>query len=181
MATFYSDQFATELTTDEVAAFDPAYRASTGDLGGHLVYSVGTAYTLGTTAADSIRMIRGIHSSQRLWSLTCYCPSTPSAGIADIGLYLSGFNHDGAVVDIDLFEDGQSLTSGLAETDVFLGTTGITAADRGKTMWELADLGAASYGSDPNLFFDICFDMPTGIVTASAIPIRLVAGFLVQG
>lgn len=175
MATFFSNQFAAAGT--ETASFNSAYRASQGDLGGHVVYSIARTTTDGTANADDFRMIRGVHSSARLFSLTAQVASTPSAGVIDIGLHLSGFNHDGAVVDIDVFEDGQSITSGLAEADVFTGAT-LTALDRGKTLWELAAIGAASYTSDPNVLFDITLSTPTGIVTATPVEIMIVAGFL---
>ena len=175
MATYFSNQFAAAGT--DVAAFDSAYRASQGAVGGHVRYEIARASTTATAANDTIRMFRGLHSSTRLFSLTAQVASTPSQGVIDIGLHLSGFNHDGAVVDIDVFEDGQSITSGLAETDVFLGAS-LTALDRGKTLWEIAAEGAASYTEDPNVLFDITVSTPTAIITASATEIMLVAGFL---
>lgn len=170
-----SNQFAAAGT--DVADFDPEARFSQGLLGGHLDYSIGRMITAATTNNAVTRMIRGLHSSERLFSLTCQVASTPSAGVIDIGLYEAGFDHDGAVIDKDIFEDGQSITSGLAETDVFLGAS-LTALARGLTLWEIAALGAASYTEDPNLFFDITLETPTGIVTASDTQIMLVAGLL---
>ena len=177
MATFYSNQFAAAGTA--TAAVDTAYRAGQGAIGGHVFRSVARTTTDGTANADSFRMFRSLPSNTRLWSLTCQVASTPSAGVIDIGLYLSGYKNDGAVVNIDLFEDGQSITSGLAEADVFTGAT-LTALDRGKTLWELAAIGAASYTVDPQIQFDITLDTPTGIVTASAVEILMVAEFLVD-
>lgn len=176
MATYFSDQFAAAGT--ETAAPDYSYTIPQAGGATRIDRRIARATTDGTTAADVFRMFGPLHSGVRLYDMLFQVASTPSAGDIDVGLHLSGVNHDGAVVDADLFEDGQLVTSGLSLAGVFTGAS-LTNLDRGKTLWELAALGAATYTSDPNVFFDITVTTATGWTTAS-VEFLMVADFLVE-
>ena len=81
----------------------------------------------------------------------------------DLGLYKPGVG--GAVVDRDLFLDGQDLTAGVAITiDANNGLTNLGGADPvgdfGQTLWEL--LGLSAPGRQD---YDLAF---TGVVTGGA-------------
>ncbi|MCR9093453.1 MAG: hypothetical protein NXI30_04495 [bacterium] len=173
MAEFFSNQFAPAGT--ETASPETGYRIPKGEGGGGGNRVVARLTTDGTTAADVFRMIPNVRSDARIWSMQAQVASTPSAGDIDVGLHLSGFNHDGAVVDADLFEDGQSVTSGLSLADVFTGAS-LTNLDRGKALWELLGLS-----EDPGVLYDITVTTATGWTTASAVEFLLTAEFLEQG
>ena len=82
-------------------------------------------------------------------------PSPEPSAEVDIGLYLTGTAHDGAVADANLFDDAADCATISDSVDVF-GLATVLGADRGKTMWELATLGGGTnYTVDPNLEFDI--------------------------
>jgi hypothetical protein len=67
------------------------------------------------------------------------------------------------VVDADVFASAiDTATAAVALTEVFseAGTLGL--ADRGKTLWQIADLGGATLTADPGVDYDICITTPAG-------------------
>ena len=69
------------------------------------------------------------------------------------------------VIDADLFASGKAtgtaILYGAAAATVFTESTNLTDADRGKTLWKLADLGAGTYTADPGGIWAICADFTT--------------------
>lgn len=116
---------------------------------------------------DVIRMMR-LPSNCRLYELLLCCDGGSAAGAVDIGLHEAGSNHDGAVVDADLFASAQVISSALDLTDVFDEATTLAQVDRGKRLWELAAKGAATYTSDPQLDFEVTLTVTTSFTTADS-------------
>lgn len=115
-----------------------------------------TVGTAGMTSGDELRMFR-MKSSDRLYRLSYSSDGGATTYAANLGLYLTGTSGDGAVVDADLFASALAAASGAALTDVFAESAVLTDEDRGKTLWALAAIGAASYTSDPQIEFDFVF------------------------
>jgi len=107
------------------------------------------------TTNDVIRM-GTIPSGDRIGDIRLSSTAlTATAPIVDVGLYLAGTNHDGAVVDADLFVDDLTL-SAQDQTDAFTEATTLIGADRWKFAWELAAIGAGSDTTDPRVEYDLC-------------------------
>jgi hypothetical protein len=98
-------------------------------------------------------------------------------GAVNVGLALSGDNHDGAVEDADLFVS--ALVTSTAKdpwaVDSFAESGTLAGVDRGKTMWEIATLGAGTnYTADPGVNFDIIV-VPSTSFTVTADEITMIA------
>lgn len=79
----------------------------------------------------------------------------------DCGIYRTTAD-GGAVVDADLFASAVDINAGLAGTEIRFeaGTTALIAYAEYR-LWQIADLGAATYASDPGYTFDICLTANT--------------------
>lgn len=73
----------------------------------------------------------------------------------DVGLYQTTLN-GGAVIDADVFASAVDISGGLAGTELRFeaGTTGPIDYIEYR-LWQLADLGAATYSQDPQINFDL--------------------------
>lgn len=67
----------------------------------------------------------------------------------NVGLYAKGTNDDGAVIDADLFGSAIDWAGEINRVDYFTESTTLDDWDRGKALWELANigLGATTYTS----------------------------------
>ena len=118
------------------------------------------------TAADVARIMQ-FHSNDRLIELFVYSAGDAGTVAVDIGLYKSGQQHDGVVVDVDLFCSALAINAGIARVDEFL-EAGLTNNDRGKTLWEMANIGlsASTYSADDNAMWDLCLTATATLDTA---------------
>ncbi len=113
----------------------------------------------GQTMADNdvIRLLdlkSGDRLVQLLFSMDANWGSTADF---NIGLYLkNGPANDGAVVDEDLFAGQIDWSGAITRVDYFDGANGsLDDWDRGKTLWELAAIGAGSDTSDPQVVYTV--------------------------
>lgn len=177
MTTYYSDHF----TSGGLAAdsYDSQIRVSAGIGAARLRYKRGriTTHASTFTTTDTARMLT-MHSSDRLIELLISTDGTASTGTVDVGVYLSGDNHDGASIGtatVNLFANALALTT-LANRTAILGNedgSGSIPASteecpHGTTMWELVNMGDGSYTVDPMIDFDITI-LPTIIFDAATI------------
>lgn len=169
MATYYSDHFATSGA--DTTTRDATYRPPVGIGHGKMYYKVAHMSAFNPQTTDTVRVM-SFKSGDRLNALLISCDATPSAGAVNIGLYLAGDAHDGAVIDADLFVSAQAITSALDQTDAFNESAVLANTDRGKTLWELAAIGAASYTADPMLVFDVVMVPSTNFDADSIITIE---------
>jgi len=163
VATYFSDHFSTGANQ---TAVDRAKRPPGGVGGGVLMYKRASAIPTDTADGDIIRMITML-SSDRIIQIF-YSSTAGGAGTVDIGLYAAGDNHDGAVIDDDVFASAIAVTAAVARTDEFIEAATLEDQDRGKQLWQLVDEGAGTYTTDPFEQWDICFTLDTGTTTASA-------------
>jgi hypothetical protein len=114
----------------------------------------------------------------RLYNLRISSDGGSDAGAINVGLFEAGSNHDGTVIDADLFASALTISSAIDETEIFDESSVLSGIDRGKRMWELAAVGAASYTAAPNLVqgFEIAFTVSTTFTTTNSV-IVLIADY----
>jgi len=157
MTAYYSDNVSGSGAN---TTLDTQYRASVGIRHGRVRTSIARATTSDSTGfqtTDVVRMIT-LKSSDRLLALAFAADGTTgNAAEVDIGVYLTGTAHDGAVDDANLFADAADCATESDLDDIFDNHTLCDGVDRGRTMWELVTLGGGTnYTEDPNIEFDIC-------------------------
>jgi len=89
-----------------------------------------------------------------------------TAVAADLGIYLAGSAHDGAVVDVDRFASAITLAGTVARTERLIESTNIVDTDRGKMLWELLGLSAQP---DPWVEYELAFTATATLTTADAL------------
>jgi hypothetical protein len=158
MATWFSDHY-TVTGVNQTAL--PALRGDaipdTRRKHGRLHISRGYAEILDSAAADVVRMMT-IRSDAHLHWICLFSDGGFSASnSADVGIYLSGDDHDGALVDVDLFDAAVDVTAAISTWDAAeIFTDGVlTGEHRGLPMWELANAGADTLTADPRVLYDI--------------------------
>lgn len=170
---FFSDHFGTGVATSLAGeiAYDSQKRISAG-LGHARLRRKRASITVGTAAGigEGLRMMQ-FKSGDRIYN--CVLTATGgTAGAADIGVYKSGFAHDGVVIDADLFGSAVTIAGGVARVDQFTESAILANIDRGKPLWTLADIGAGTYTVDPMEDWDIVLTITTAI-TVSLITLNL--------
>ncbi len=101
------------------------------------------------------------HSSDRISHLMLSGDGNhTTATNVDVGIYLTGDTHDGAVQDVDLYNTALDLTAANDRIECF--TTGIlTGLNRGQPIWETLSTGALSLTEDPEVLYDLCLTFTT--------------------
>jgi len=155
--TYFSDHFATQTaaTASPSTVTSPIVRVSAGVSGSRVRYK--RAQVITTIASDSTDVYRffTLKSGARLINMWISSDGGCTAGSVDVGLHLSGTNHDGAVVDANLFGDDVTVSSAISKTAVVIEATTIQHEDTGLTLWEMANIGAATLTEDPLVNYDI--------------------------
>ncbi len=157
MATYFSNAIGADGTGDTTV--EAGKRHLPGQFG--VSKRVNAFVTQDTADGDFLRMF-SLPSSARIHRVWFAATDSDTTGVVEVGLSLRGTNHNGAAVDADLFASSASTVGGFTYADVFseAGTLGLQ--DRGKTLWELADIGGGTYPVDPNVEFDFVITVTTG-------------------
>lgn len=158
MSRAYSDHFDTTgvAALAGTTSFNPQLIVTAGINHARMRVKIARAVvgTAGMTSGDELRMMR-FKSSDRIFRLSWMSDGGSTTYAADLGLYLAGSAGDGAVVDADLFGSALALASGAAMTDAFAESAVLQDEDRGKQLWQLADIGAATLTADPKVQYDL--------------------------
>jgi len=99
---------------------------------------------------------------------------------ANLGLYEAGDGAVGTVIEEDLFTSAVDI--GTATTDrvsQFLEAGNLTDEDRGRPLWALAALGAASYTEDPHIDMTIAYTLASEEIATAAVAQILLEVFYV--
>jgi hypothetical protein len=116
---------------------------------------------------ENCRMIT-VKSTDRISAVFISATSASTVTAVDVGLYLAGAAHDGAVADADLFASAVDLgTAAVNRSEVFAESGVNAVSDRGQMVWELLGLSA-----DNGLEYDVCLTA-TGAVTTADEPVVL--------
>ncbi len=183
MPTLFSDHFNSDGTVGpgegaltEELGLDTQRRANPGT--GHSRYRCKRAKILvGTVAgtSDQIRMMT-FHSSDRISSVLLSLNGGATAADADLGWYLTGDNHDGALAStasVDAFSTTALIIDTALTKDEKFTDGDYDGGDVGKQVWELINVSdAATYAVDPILNFDLTFTV-TVAFTATVVGIVL--------
>jgi hypothetical protein len=163
MATYFSDHFAT-TGLNQTSLPNPAPQIPFGRKHSKVRTHIVSVDLTGSDPAtnDEIRFCT-LKSGDRIMSLKCSADAAWDATNAlHVGVHASGKNHDGAVIDADLFATALDIAAGFAMTDVLLESQTLDDEDIGKQLWQMMDKGAATYTEDPLIDVDI-----TGTISAS--------------
>jgi hypothetical protein len=123
-----------------------------------------------------------MRSADRLIELLISTDGAATAGAVDVGVWLSGDNHDGATIGsatVNLFADALALTT-LSQRTSCLGVEGGSSSipvageecPHGMTLWELVNMGDGTYTSDPGINFDITLNPSTTFDVATIITLE---------
>jgi len=163
MTTFYGSSIAATYTSLDTI---PGY-ADAGTAGSRLRtarFPVTVASGRDFASGDIIRM-GTLRSGDRIVDIRLGNDQFPASTTVDLGIYLTnGAAHGGAVVDADLF--GSAIDLNTARTAALVSvfgenaaTSGVGATDSGKTLWQLADIGAATLTADPRVEYDLALTL----------------------
>lgn len=176
MSTFYTDQLSGTYNALENGMYLAPYGCAVATLTKRCRVTLPISVEAIVESGDKIIVAR-VNSGDRMSGLWLSADgNVPATSTIAIGLQLiTAANGIGADLDIDLFEDSVALSSGSTRAEMFT-TAVLDDWDRGKPMWELASIGAASYTEDPNLDWWIIAEFtsdPAAITTASEIQFEL--------
>jgi hypothetical protein len=179
MTVYYSDLLAsTAAATQKEAGYMAPARSYAGSLQyGRAVMDFGTTVL---TDDDHEAIMMPLQSNTRLVELYVSDTGTGAAATLDgtWGLFrMTAAGGLGTVVDIDLFDLSVNHTGAVAHQDIF-DAAALGDVDRGKTLWELATVGAASYTEDPNELWAIVLTMTALTVTVNPDDITLEAYYI---
>jgi hypothetical protein len=153
MAIYFSNLIGADGTTDTV--IEVGKRPAPGQYGGQL--KIARAFIIFTAATGDVLRFFTLPSGVRLHHIFFHCTALGTTVPVDLGLHVAGPAHDGVVIDADMFASALAAGSAIARTDEFLESAGpqFVEADRGKFLWQLADLGAGTYATDPFQDWDV--------------------------
>ncbi len=154
MASFYSNLITKPATPDTL---DKWYKAPVQLAHARSRRGVPRA-TVQLQASDELRM-QTLKSGDHLGRLYLTSDGASVAGTVNIGLAEKGENHDGPVVDPDLFTAGGSIaTAGRSE---IFAAAALNEVDRYKPLWQLLGLS-----EDPFTEYDIIVTCVTSFTSA---------------
>lgn len=163
MASHYSQLLATAADQNTLVN---NIKSPAGLAGGRMRYKAMRILTDQVFAITEVIRMGTFKSNDRIYELRLTCPDLGTAGDFDIGLYAVGANHDGAVVDDNLFADALDVNTTVSNrVDCFgAGTTpGIANTDRGQALWVLLGLSA-----DPVVEYDLTITAVEATTSVSA-------------
>ena len=115
--------------------------------------------TIGGTSGDIVRCF-SLPSNSRVMTMSVASEGTSTNYVCDVGVYLAGQAHDGAVVDSNLYgaiTPSTSITSEAGEFGLDIFETGaLDAENRGDPLWHQMAVGGGSDTVDPVVDYDIC-------------------------
>jgi hypothetical protein len=181
MADYYSNHFAnqadaTRETNAAVAAtaIELDYRPPSGLAHSRLRTKIcHSQVTLLLASADTLRLMT-FKSNDRIHQLFLTSDDAGATGDIDLGIYLAGNRHDGAVVDVDLFgADTDVNAAAISRVDQF-DAGALSDIHRGFMLWELAAIGDATYTADPQTQFDLVITVTELFAAATDIVVEAV-------
>lgn len=164
-----SDHFSGSTQPVALSAIDGQFKVSAGIGHARMRKKVAriTLDLLPVFTTNDVARIMQFKSGDRLFELTLVSAGASTVVTVGIGLHESGNNHDGVVIDLDLFASALAVNGTVARSaDMFTESSTLDDFDRGLTLWELAAIGAASYTEDPFLDFDLTLTAGAAVTTA---------------
>ncbi len=161
MATYFSDNYTDVSAGSLVSSLPTIPQVNDSSKAGRLRYKrseIRVQSGFDPAAGAEIFRMGTFKSSDRL--IAAYISTSVAAGnstLVNIGAYLSGSNHDGAVIDVDCFAVDIELNAKIARTEYLAGDVADTDFEEiGLPLWQQVSLSAAgTYTADPGVDFDI--------------------------
>lgn len=163
MPNFFSDLLAATPS----GSFDPNYRAEAG-LDGQKLRLKQARFDLAAAALNDTVVLATLPSGARVTGIRVTTNTTSATGALHIGLYKApavGRDHVPAaanLIDNNLFADALGVTTAAARVDAFA-EAALNDIHRGLRLWELANVGGASYSADPMEDWDIVATFSTAL------------------
>lgn len=155
MPTFYSDFFSAAATPQ---VHDPQKRAPVGAAHGRVRYArcaVNLDAVLGVGPSVGQVRLKQCNSGDRIHKMLLTCQNAGDTGDINLGLFESGQSHSGAEVDADIFMSAADVNASSRDQIEALTESLLDNFDRGKTLWEMANVGALDVDKDPVESWDI--------------------------
>jgi hypothetical protein len=156
---FNATSFAAPATPQ--ATRPVGYKPPWGISNRHSKRAFGTAVvgSFDSTAVMRMMTLRSIDRITRVW----FTATGGTAIAGNIGLYLSGSQNDGAIVNGNIFAATLAMAGTVVNADVFASGTAANTRLRGLTVWEILGLTA-----DTGLDYDLCITCTTTLTTLQA-------------
>lgn len=165
MATWFSDHYSDGDGENALPATPVRPGAGIGHA--RLRYKRASITVPATVALNDVFRMMTFRSGDRVKDIRVHSDDGFTAGATlDLGLHLTGTNHDGAVVDADLFVDGADLGTGFDDASGWEGS--LVGADRGKPLWEVAGESA-----NPKVDYDMTVTFAGDATTGGTVAIEV--------
>ncbi len=167
MANFNSDNVVAGAITD---LYDPSHK-TLGAVSHARMRKKSMRLQTGATTSSSDTMVLGFFkSADRIYDIRISSNSaTATTGAIDLGLYKAALDHlpvAANIIDVDLFASALATTTVMARVDALVEAATILDFSRGLTLWEMADLGAATHTVDPMEDWDLVATFTTALDAA---------------
>jgi len=169
MARYFSDHFTATGVT-QTALQVPGTVTASGVNHGRIYYKRAQLTVLGlNSTTDELRFF-SLNSGDRLLELWLSSDGAAGAGAVDVGLYESGRDHTGTVVDANMFATAIDISSGLDRDEVLLEAEVLQHESHGIMMWEAVNVfSSATYAVDPLINFDVTCNVTTDFTTTAPV------------
>jgi hypothetical protein len=168
MTTWYSDHYSSGVA--QSAKPDPFVAIKSSKRHSRMrVSRAEVDLTAQATADGDIIRLMTLKSNDRIYSIKNASDGGATALTTwDLGVYATGDDNDGAVLDINMFGAALDEDTGYAMTERILTDANINDEDIGMELWELVNLGAATtYSADPVINMDLCVTILNGLALGS--------------
>ena len=183
MTVFYSDHYSADMsaTGHWSTLLAPAKQVTVGKKHSRIRRSAAWCLIPATADLadnDEIHLL-DMKSSDRLIELFVSC----DAGYATTATFNYGLydKATGLAVDEDLFAAAYDQQNEVARFDVFDQADTLADWDRGKTLWELAAIGAGSDTVDPQLVYTIVATASANLTAMAAETEQLIEAYYIAG
>ena len=127
---------------------------------------------------DVCRMMT-VKINDRINAMYISSTGASTATLLDIGVYIAGLAHDGAVIDADEFASAFDVNAGVNRTECMLESGATVVGRRNMPVWEIcgyASEAAARAAVGPGGEIDICVTATAAVATASEVIVLEVEG-----
>ena len=174
MATWFSDHYSSGVNASALPA--TPVRPSAGVGHARKRYKRAQITVPNTVANDGVFRMMTFRSGDRITDIRVHANAgfTANANL-QVGLYKSGVGgqHDGAVIDLNLFGADLDLGGGLEDAEAFVQPTTLAGEDRGQPLWYVANIGGGTYTADPKEEWDLCAVIDTDDTTGGLLVIEV--------
>lgn len=168
MTTWYSDHFGADGDNDTSIA-SPPVTVPAGISHGRVRYKRATITGMPLQTTPDVLYFYTMKSSDRIINQWISSDGGSDAGAIDIGLYTHNNQHNGAVLDADLFSSAQAISTAIHKTAALVESAVLQHEDAGRPLWFMYSRGDGTDTSDPGVLYDVCGTVTTSFTTADSV------------